>query len=293
MNKKFSLKQFLSKYPNDEACLHEIFKKRYPHGVDCSTCKRVTKYYKIKGRKAYSCEFCRTQIHPLVNTIFEKSSISLQLWFYAMFIMVKTRSGISSKQLERELGVCYKTAHRMFKQIRKLMANDDNSLLEGTVEIDETFVGGKGMNRMRKDYSEKPKEVVMGMVERGGRLRAQHIQNTGRWSLLEQIQKHVSPTARIMTDEYRGYWQLRKLGYNHYRVNHKKHFAVGDVYTQNAENVWSHLKRGLFGVYRHVSPEYLQNYVDEYSWRYNNRKLGEGMFEKLLSVASVGVAKHA
>lgn len=290
---KFSLEQFLKKYSSDDKCLDEIFSKRYPQGVSCAKCERVTKYYKIRGRKAYSCEFCRTQISPLSGTIFEKSSVSLQLWLYAMFIMVKTRSGISAKQLQRELGVSYKTAHRMFKRIRLLMEGEP-SLLNGIVEVDETFIGGKAKNRARKwiqDKQAEQKEVVMGMLQRKGRVYLKHIPNTGKLTLLSQIKENINPKAVIYTDHYLGYKHLKKYGYNHDWINHEKGFVSGDIHTQGIENVWSHLKRGIYGVYRHVSKEYLQNYVNEYAWRYNNRELGDGMFEELLSVASSKVVK--
>lgn len=157
---KLSLKTFLRKYPNSEACLEEIFLKRFPNGVDCLKCKKITKYYKITNRTAYSCTFCRTQIYPLAGTIFEKSTIDLRLWFYAMFLMIKTRSGVSAKQLERELGVAYKTAHRMFKQIRTLMDENGEDMLTGNVEVDETFIGGAGKNRKYQWHgNEKEKQV--------------------------------------------------------------------------------------------------------------------------------------
>src|SRR5438105_5172668 len=146
---KFTLQEFDQRFSNDDSCLDEIFKLRYPNGADCVTCKKVTKYYKLKGRKAYSCEFCRTQTHPLAGTIFEKTTTPLKLWFHGLFLMTQTRSGISAKQLERMLGVTYKTAWRMWKQIRTLMADTDIIPLDGTVEIDETFIGGKGQNRMK------------------------------------------------------------------------------------------------------------------------------------------------
>lgn len=284
---KLSLKTFLRKYPNNDACLDEIFNKRYPEGVDCIKCKKVTKYYKIANRTAYSCTKCRTQIFPLAGTIFEKTTVDLRLWFYAMFLMIKTRSGISAKQLERELGVCYKTAHRMFKQIRILMDETDGQPLKGIVEVDETFIGGKGENRKYIwNGNEKEKQIVMGMVERNGRAYLKHIPSTGKWALLKQIQEHVDKTARVITDQFGGYVQLAKYGYEHDSVNHKETYVVGDIYTQNIEGIWSILKRGIFGVYRHVSPVYLQQYANEYSWRYNHRSKGDGMFDELLNQAT-------
>lgn len=292
IDKKFTLKDFLKRYPNDEACLKEIYTNRYPEGVNCSVCKKLRPYYPLKGRTTFSCGFCGTQISPLTGTIFEHSAVSLRLWFYAIFIMIKTRSGISAKQLERELGVSYKTAHRMFKQIRKLMS-EEPTLLEGNVEVDETFVGGKGKNRATvANFNEIPKQVVWGAVERGGKVVAKHVANTGKYTLLEQVQKNISKDATIMTDNYPGYVQLSKYGYHHFAVNHgASEYVRGQIHTNTIEGVWSQFKRGITGVYRHVSKEYLQSYVNEYSFRYNYRNLGDGMFDLLLS--RVGVVKLA
>src|SRR3989344_5387831 len=121
MTHEISLTEFLKEFSNDDKCLEEIKNLRFPNGIFCETCKKVTKQYKLKNRKAYSCEFCRSQVHPLAQTIFEHSSTSLVLRFYAIFSMTKTRSGVSARQLHRELGVTYKTAWRMWKQIRMLM----------------------------------------------------------------------------------------------------------------------------------------------------------------------------
>lgn len=208
MQEKFDLGIFNKKFKSDDACLEEIFKLKYPQSVHCSKCNRITKYYKLEKRKAYSCEFCRTQIHPLACTVFEKTTTPLKIWFHALFLMTQTRSGVSAKQLERMTGVTYKTAWRMWKQIRILMVDTDNSLLDGVVEIDETFIGGKGINRMGKwkqGVEEEQKEVVMGMIKRDGKAILKHVQGTGKWTLIEQIDKHVSPKARIITDQWGGY----------------------------------------------------------------------------------------
>lgn len=286
MTNKFTLLQFLKRFPTDDSCLEELKLLQYPDGVFCSTCEKITNYYKLKNRTAYSCEFCRSQMYPLAGTIFEKTSTPLRLWFYAMYLMTQTRAGISAKQLERELGVTYKTAWRMFKQIRMLMAQSNGSLLLGIVEIDETYIGGKGKNRARnwtQGIEGEEKEIVMGIVERQGKAYLKHIPNTGKWTLLQQIQNNVDPKARVITDEWPGYKQLIKYGYNHDFIQHKqKIYVKGVIHTQTIENVWSHLKRGIYGVYRIVSKKYLQAYVDEYTWRYNHRKSGGTMFDLLL-----------
>lgn len=290
MKDKFTFGSFLKKYKNDEACLEHIKSIKFPSGIHCPRCKEVKEFTKIKSRPVYQCS-CGYQISPLAGTIFEKTTTPLQYWFYAIFVMSVTRSGVSAKQLQRELGVTYKTAWRMFKQIRILMANSNNSgeLLDGTVEIDETFIGGKGKNRRFKpNFNEIPKEIVMGMVQRnkdakgGAKAYLRHIPNTGKWSLLKQIKDNVDPQARIITDEYYGYTQLKYNGYQHEFVTHKNTYVVGDIYTQNVEGLWSIVKRGIYGVYRVVSKKYLQTYIDEYSWRYNNRQYQDKMFERLL-----------
>jgi len=247
---KPSLGQFLKKYQNDEACLDHIKSLRFPDGIYCERCKTVTLFYKIKDRPVYQCSF-NYQISPLAGTIFEKTTTPLQYWFYTIFIMTQTRSGISAKQLQRELEVTYKTAWRMFKQIRMLMANpvDGNNLFGGTVEVDEAFVGGKGKNKAFKWHgNEKQKEIIMGFVERNGKAYLKHIPNTGKWTLLQQVIDHIDPKARVVTDEYRGYVQLKKFGYKHEFVNHGYTYVLGDIDNQNIENIWSILKRGIYGV---------------------------------------------
>lgn len=282
MKNKFSLRQFKRKYGTHDQCLEAIKQLRFPDEMDCPKCKRFSVFYRVDARTSYACKFCGHHIYPLAGTVFEKSTTPLDLWFFAMYLMVQTRSGVSAKQLERMLGVTYKTAWRMFHQIRILMAQSGVPL-DGTVEIDETYIGGKGMNRRFKpNFNEIPKETVMGLVQRGGKAYVKHIPNTGKWTLLAQVKNHIDPTARLITDEYYGYTQLKRYGYNHEFVTHKDTYVVGDVHTQNVENLWSHIKRGIYGVYRVVSKKYLQAYLDEFSWRYSNRKANGGMFDLLL-----------
>jgi transposase-like protein len=283
MKDLFSFNQLKKNYGTHEQCLEAIKQLRFPDPITCTKCKTVQKFYPVRGRTAYACNSCGHHIFPLAGTIFEKTSTPLDYWFYAMFLMTKTRSGISAKQLQRELGVTYKTAWRMFKQIRMLMAdNGSGSLLEGIVEVDETFVGGKGKNRAHEwTQGIKEKQVVMGMLQREGKVYLRHVQNTGKWTLLKQINDHVDPRATIYTDEWPAYKALPQYGYTHGFVRHKTHnYARGQVHTQNIENVWSHMKRGINGVYRVVSKKYLQAYADEFAFRYNHRK--ESMFELLL-----------
>src|SRR6266536_3962640 len=139
---RYTFKDFEQQFPNDDACLDWLKDYLYPDGIFCKTCDKVTKHHRVASRRSYSCQFCGHHVHPTAGTIFHKSTTPLELWFYAIFIMSQTRCGISAKQLQRELGVTYKTAWRMFNQIRKLMG-EETGHLSGAVEADETYVGGK------------------------------------------------------------------------------------------------------------------------------------------------------
>jgi len=164
---RYSLMDFIEEFPDDSACLEFLVRKLYPEGVYCEACGRVTPHTRVKGRTAYACG-CGRHEHPLVGTIFEGSSTSLKLWFYAIYLMASTRCGISAKQLEREIGVSYPTALRMFRQIRSMLGQDDDAL-SGTVEVDEAYIGGKAKwrNRGIADRANAPKKtMVLGMVER-------------------------------------------------------------------------------------------------------------------------------
>jgi transposase-like protein len=159
---------------------------------------------------------------------------------------------------------------------------DDSMFTDGVVEIDETYIGGKP--RLHENWQEKmkQKQAIMGMVQRDGKVYLKHVEGTGKWAVLEQIKAKIDPKVRVITDEWPSYTQLKYHGYDHDVITHKKHYVKGDIHTQNIENVWSHLKRGIYGVYRHVSKKYLQAYADEFAFRYNNRKNSQQMFYTLL-----------
>src|SRR5579863_10025347 len=163
---RYTVEQFHAEFPTDDACLEHVKEQRFPGGVTyCEKCEQERKHYRVTGRTAYACEYCGHHLYPLAGTIFEKSTTSLRLWFYAMYLMGSTRCGISAKQIERETGVTYKTAWRMFKQIRTLL--DEDKTLSGSVEVDETYMGGKAKGRtgrpLRGDLIKTP---VIGLGER-------------------------------------------------------------------------------------------------------------------------------
>lgn len=284
---KFTVRQFNERFPDDDACLAHIVSLVYPDGITCRVCGRVTGHHKLANRKAYSCQECGTHVYPLAGTIFEKSSTPLKSWFYAMFLMASTRTGISAKQLERELGVTYKTAWRMFAQIRKLMAEDGN-LFNGQVEADETYIGGSDKNRHAwkrsgsRGRGATGKAIVQGIVQRKGKILAAVVPDAAAATLLPNIQTRVLPSATVFTDEFASYDTLQKKGYVHKRVHHAaKVYVDGDAHTNTLEGFWSLVKRGLDGVNHQIGHNKLQGYLDSYTFRWNHRDDERPMFESI------------
>jgi transposase len=225
----FSLMEFMREFPNDEACLVYLWRTRYApdgettHCPKCDADRKFKRYETKQRRQSWTCTACGHHLHPTAGTIFQQSSTSLHLWFYAMYLITSTRCGISAKHLERELGVHYKTAWRMFNKIRNYLMVQDDTPLVGEVEADETFVGGKPRqaDRIRRekigwnaqtDYWER-KAVVFGAVERGGRIRAEVVPDSRASTILPKAQSYILPGSMVFTDEYKPYNRLGKKGY--------------------------------------------------------------------------------
>lgn len=279
--KKYTIKSFDAQFPDDDACLEWLKQNRWPNGITCETCQRVTKYYRVTGRPAYACEFCGKMVSPMAGTIMEKSTTSLRSWFHAMFLMASTRCGISAKQLERELGVTYKTAWRIFTQIRSMLT-EDVVLGRQSVEADETYVGG--VRRGKRGRGAEGKTVVFGMVQRKGQVIAKVVADVKAQTLLPVIREKVLDRSVVYTDELLSYDALGRMGYDHRRIHHaSKVYVMGDVHTNTIEGFWSLVKRGISGVNHAVSGKYLQSYLNEYAFRYNRREQEEPMFDSFLA----------
>ena len=301
---RYAVMEFLAEYPDDAACLDYLWRTLYSEDGKhylCPKCEVVRTFHRVESRPLYSCAKCGKGIHPTAGTIFEKSSTSLHLWFYGIYLMSSTRCGISAKQLERELGVTYKTAWRMFNKIRSLLDQDKNDEpFDGIVEMDESYIGGKAKwrskarNQKIRGYRTDNfagKETVLGMVQRGrdgqhGKIKAKVVDSLiTDDERMDAVATKVMPGAFVYTDESPHYIDLEKTGYPHRRVNHgKKVYVSGDVHTNTIEGFWALTKRGIGGVYHSVSAKYLQTYLDEYAFRYNHRDQGgRGMFNAFMN----------
>jgi len=284
---RFTVKQFFKRFPSDDACLDAIKEKRM--GGDrmvCAKCQKEARFYRIEGRRAYACQFCGDHFYPCVGSPFEDSRTSLQTWFYAMYLFTTTRHGVPAKELERQLGVTYKTAWRMARILRELMgAQGGGGKLDGIVEMDEAYFGGDKRDG-KTGRAATGKTILLGMIEREGRVRAVTVPNARTKSLRPLIEQHVSKDALLMTDELNSYRLLSREGWDHQTVHHaKREYARGIVHTQTIENFWGRLKASITGTHIHVSGKYLQVYAGEFAYRASQRHDPAGMFDRLLSAA--------
>lgn len=279
-------KQFLAQFPDDDACLDHLMRVRFGQRLACSKCSREATYYRVKLRRCYECEFCGFQVYPTAGTPFEKTRTGLKDWYYVMFLFCASRNGVSSKEVQRQIGVTYKCAWRMTKEIRTYMGIVDGdrpvggrTAKDGMVEIDKTFVGGK-----RKLDEPDNKSVVLGAIERGGDVVTRVIPHRGASAVMPVVKQLVEPGSRVSTDEANAFRGLKRQGFWHATVNHaRKEYVRGNIHTNTIENFWSLFKRGLKGTYVSVSEKHLQKYLSEFEYRHNHRKVPHRMFEILVT----------
>jgi transposase len=280
-----NIAQFFKQFPTDEACLNHLFNVRFGQGHECPSCERPSNWYRIKAERAYSCQWCGYHLHPTVGTPFEQTRTPLQLWFYAIYLFTTTRNGVAAKELQRQLGVTYKTAWRMAGLIREHMATVDGDALIGgftkQVEIDETYIGGFEAGA----HGGRGKTVVFGMMERGGDIVTTVVPNRRSGTLLPKILDNVKRHSTVHTDEFVAYGGLATMGYFHHTTNHKagEYVSKSGSTVNGIEGFWSQLKRSINGTHIHVSSKHLWKYAKEAEYRFNRRDCASSMLPELLS----------
>ena len=269
-----NLVALVERFRNEDKCRTYLERLRWQEGVQCPRCSKK-KINRIEGRDQFDCQACHYHFSVTAGTIFHDSHLPLWKWFLTIYMMAESKKGVSALQIKRTIAVSYKTAWYLCHRIRAAMTEAQPKKLNGTVEVDEAFIGGKnrGGGRGRNAYLSN-KAIVAGIVERGGDVRMSVIPRTDRRTLHRFINQFADDkTKQIMTDEWRAYKGIGDHNTKHKTVNHaKKEWVRGVVHTNTIENVWSLLKRSIVGSYHKVSKKHLNAYLDELEWRYNNRK---------------------
>ncbi len=292
-----SLIDLIREFPDDEACRRHLEHIRWGDSEGnvtprCPHCGHDAKAYRIEGGKRYKCAACRKKYSVLVGTIFANSKVPLQKWFLAIWLATSHKKGISSCQLAKDIGVTQKSAWYMLHRVREMLREKAPELLEGEVEVDETFIGGKeGWKHMDKrtpnarGRSTKSKTPVFGMVEREtGKTQFHVVTDTKARTLQDLITANVKPGSTVNSDEWVGYSGLGAI-YDHSVINHgEREYVRGAVHTNAIENRWSHFRRTLTGTYHWVSRKHLGRYANESAFRLNTRDMGQGeRFDRTLA----------
>ena len=267
-------------FDDEQVCIDTVAAMRWPDGPHCPAClSPEPRQHWLKTQRRWQCRECGKQYSVKVNTIFEDSAVKLDKWLTAMWMLANCKNGISSYEIARSIGVTQKSAWFMLQRIRLAMKNQSLLKLgyqDDPVEMDETFIGGKVKNMHKAKKPAKAtksrgivgKAIVVGMLERKGRVKAEVVMERTHAVLRALVNKHLSPGATLTTDEWGGY---KGTNFTHEIVNHAVEYVNGHVHTQGIENFWALLKRSLGGTYISVEPFHLDRYVDEQAFRYNNR----------------------
>jgi transposase-like protein len=284
--KAITLRQFQERFPTDELCLDHLMRTRFGIEHECDKCGRMAKFHRVTNRRSYACHWCGHQVFPTAGTPFEATRTPLRDWYFVMFMFCTTRNGVAAKKVERDLGVTYKTAWRMCHKIREYMASlDSDDPLGGPgsiVEIVETLIGGS-VSGMGSGYKGN-KTCVVGMLERGGELVTRVAGRRTKEAMQGHILSHVLPGSTLHTDEFGGYKDIDRSGYQHVTVNHARgEYARPDGAGVNQiEGFWACLKRGINGTHIHVSAKHLPKYLGEFEYRWNMRAVPHLMLDRLM-----------
>jgi transposase-like protein len=285
-----TLSKIAKHYSDEDAAYEYVESVRWSYGPVCPHCgvideatyldpkdgPRKTRTGKVSNRRVWQCNACRQQFSVLVGTIFEDSHIPLSKWLLGIHLMCAGKNGVSAKELERQLGIAYRSAWFMAHRIRYAMAHESwDKPLEGTVEADETYIGGKAHGKRGRGAANKT--PVVSLVERGGEVRSQMVTNVTGKNVKEVLEANVSPDATLMTDSYQVYTEPGKAFADHQTVDHgKNEYVRGDAYTNTVEGYFSQLKRSIDGTYHAISARHLPRYLAEFDYRYNTRTTTDG-----------------
>jgi transposase-like protein len=267
-------------FSDQDTCLNYLAARRWPNGVICPTCGRDDVKF-LANQSKWQCKSVhpRRQFSVKVGTIFEDSPLGLDKWLTAIWMITNCKNGISSYEVHRAIGVTQKTAWFMVHRIRLAMQTGTfEKKMGGEVEVDETYIGGLARNMHRSVKSRRikgtggsGKVAVMGLLERHGEVRAKVIHNIKQTTLQDEVRSNVESGANLFTDSHRSYFGLRE-DYVHKVIDHAEKYVDGQIHTNGIENFWSLLKRGIKGTYVSVEPFHLFRYLDEQTFRFNNRK---------------------
>lgn len=294
-----SLISLANHFNSDKRCRDFITEQRWHKVVVCPFCGSVHVYTCSNGDNQFKCGDCHKRFSCLVGTIFQNTKLSLQKWFMAMYLISSHKKGISSHQLGRDISVTQKTAWYMLHKVRTLFAQYDTPALQGEIEMDEMYLGGRETNKHESKKTEgtqgrstKTKTPIFGMIQRNGMACAMKVENTRAETLLPLIKQFCIEHSTLFTDELRSYEVVDRQGYYHRIIRHgMKEYSKDGITTNTIEGFWAHFKRCIFGMYHFVSREYLQRYIDESVYRWNTRKITESerfsdMFRKSICACS-------
>jgi transposase-like protein len=286
--------EVITRFPDQEACIHHLEALRWLNKPQCPYCKSEQSTKRV-GTQRHQCNGCNRSYSVLVGTIFEDTKLALPKWFLAIALILNAKKGLSSRQLSRDLGINRNTAWYLQMRIRKAMQEgEDNDLFNGIVEIDETYIGGAKANHSKKKRQARrdnglqitgmqDKQAVIGLLERAGRIKLQVLEKAHGKTIKPIIEQTVSKDASLVTDGFGGYAGLSKQYKEHQVLNKdKEEYVRGEYHTNTIEGFWTLLKRGIYGQYHKVTVRHLQEYLNEFTFKYNHRK-NKSVFDLLVN----------